>query len=732
MLRVTAFLSIVVSLSIALPLRANDEPGHSQHGSAFDTGLRQKPWKMEGIGHSHFPITTKVPEVQEWFDQGNTLLHSFWFEEAERSFRWCLKLDPDCAMAYWGLARCGMNWFASHGPAANPELKRYRDFLKEAVRRRDSVSERERMYIDAWVDGFDADVAKPTEVLARRLEKLALAYPDDVEAKALYALFSIRPDGSLGTEMVLRDVLAKEPDHPGAHHYRIHNWDGVATEQGLPSCARYGPAAPNVGHANHMPGHNYTKLGMWHEAALSMDSATRVELRYMNERLALPFETWNFAHNRNYLGYIQEQLGMEEAARAGARSLLAAPRNPNPTNEKGDETFSEGLIALVRGLVKFERWESILEKGSIPWRETPEDESLKAWVETLAYAGLGKPVDARARFVEFKASIAGLEKKDPEAKKHAQPELDVAEGLVCAAEGDVLGATRFLGAAADAERRAREAGEYENDPPYRAWPVYRLLGDVYLGRGEPRLAIEAYDLALNVEPNDAFTLSGLARAHAALGHEDEAQRNANALAYVWSGADAGLKWRTSVDALGLVTKPFAVTPAPERRYEPAKLDALGPNLWAPFQAPKLECLDSEGALVRLEDLRGKNVLLVFYLGKECVHCMEQLRAIDAKKSELAKLDTVVLAVSSASPEKNKAAVELGELSARLLSDKDHENARRFTSYDDFEELELHSTILIDVQGRVHWKRTGGDPFQDVDFLLAELGRMNEGETKKRP
>lgn len=102
MLRVTAFLSIVVSLSIALPLRANDEPGHSQHGSAFDTGLRQKPWKMEGIGHSHFPITTKVPEVQEWFDQGNTLLHSFWFEEAERSFRWCLKLDPDCAMAYWG------------------------------------------------------------------------------------------------------------------------------------------------------------------------------------------------------------------------------------------------------------------------------------------------------------------------------------------------------------------------------------------------------------------------------------------------------------------------------------------------------------------------------------------------------------------------------------------------------------------------------------------------------
>ena len=79
--------------------------GHSQHGEAFDQGPRGRPWKMEGIGHSHFPITHSNPEVQAWFDQGNTLLHNFWYFEAERSFRWCLKLDPDNAMAYWGLAR---------------------------------------------------------------------------------------------------------------------------------------------------------------------------------------------------------------------------------------------------------------------------------------------------------------------------------------------------------------------------------------------------------------------------------------------------------------------------------------------------------------------------------------------------------------------------------------------------------------------------------------------------
>ncbi|MBL8859281.1 MAG: redoxin domain-containing protein [Planctomycetes bacterium] len=718
--------SAVLALVLSGPLRAGDKPGHSEHGSAFDTGLRQRPWKMAGIGQSHFEITTKVPEVQVWFDQGNTLLHSFWFEEAERSFRWCIKLDPDCAMGYWGLARCGMNWFTSFGPWSNdPEVKRYRDFLMEAVRRKGNVSERERRYIEAWSEAFAPDTQKPGEMLARRLQEISIQWPDDIEAKVLYALFSMRRDGALGAEMVLRDVLAKQPDHPGAHHYRIHNWDGAAPEQGLPSCARYGPVAPNIGHANHMPGHNYSKLGMWHEAAISMDSATRVELSYMNERLALPFETWNFAHNRNYLCYIQEQLGMEQAALAGARSLLAAPRNPTPSDKDGEATFMYGLGALLRGLVKFERWDTILAKDSIPWRDKPEDQVQRAWVETLAYIGQGKLVDAQGRLDDFEALI----KKEDIAHPGLKSAVDIAEGLLRAGEGNILEATRLLSSAAETERAARRAGEYENDPPFEAWPVARLLGEVYLNQGEHRLALAAYGEALKAEPNDGFSLSGAARAHAALGNDAEARRCADALAYVWSSADADLRWRHSVDALGLVTRPFAVTPAPERRYQPAQLDALGPNVWAPFAAPKLDCVDENGVQVKLEDLRGKNVLLIFFLGKECVHCMEQLTAVDGRKSDFEKQNTVVLAVSSASPEKNKASAELGTLSARLLSDKDHENARRYTSFDDFEDIELHSTILIDTSGRVHWKRTGGDPFKDVDFLIAELKRMNGTDGK---
>ncbi len=84
----------------------------------------------------------------------------------------------------------------------------------------------------------------------------------------------------------------------------------------------------------------------------------------------------------------------------------------------------------------------------------------------------------------------------------------------------------------------------------------------------------------------------------------------------------------------------------------------------------------------------------------------------------------MLAVSSASTDRNKASQKLSKLGITLLSDQEHANARRFTSYDDFEEMELHSTILIDTKGRVHWKRTGGDPFIDMDFLVESLKQMN--------
>ncbi|HRI45331.1 MAG TPA: redoxin domain-containing protein [Fimbriimonadaceae bacterium] len=714
-------------LCLCAAVRADDDKfGHSKHGTAFDSGMRTKPWKMDGIGTSPFPISTRNPEVQEWYDQGNALLHSFWFEEAERSFRWCLKLEAGNAMVYFGLARCGLNWFST-GAGESPELQRYRDFLKEAVRRKSRVSERERLYIEAWDAAWAKQGDEARRAIIGHLEQLCVKYPDDIEAKTQLAFFNIGQGSALANEFLIQKVLAVNPMHPGAHHARIHNWDGVSGAQAVASCERYGKAAPGIGHSLHMPGHIYTKIGMWHEAAIAMDSATRVELSYMNNRLALPFETWNYAHNRDYLCYIQEQLGRAEASIQGALDMHNAPRDPSA----GGRGYP-AIIPLLRALVKFERWDRILDGKTL---FDPGDEYLaqyKVAAEVMALVGTGKTSEARKKMDEFKAEGAKkLESeiaKAPdraeairnEAEKNAPKLVKVAGAQLLLAEGKRDEGMKILTQLAESE----SGHPYGGDPPGDPWPVARLVGDAYFGAGEYGNAIEAYERGLSQEINDAWCIAGLAKSHAALGDKDKARPYAARFFAVWDGADPGLRWMKEVQALDLKAKPFAETYKPERRYDPKALDRIGPSNWQPFAAPALHCLDVEGKVVTLEQYRGKNVLLIYYLSDQCVHCIEQLTKVTSKIAEFDAMDTVVLAVSAAKPEVNKASGLLAAFKIALLSDPDHSNARRFASFDDFEDMELHSTILIDRQGRVRWKRTGGEPFADVDFLLSELKRWS--------
>jgi len=721
MRHIFALLLLMVSVSAI----ADDEPGHSSHGSAFDSGMRTRPWAMNGIGEAPFPITSKNPEVQKWFNQGNALLHSFWFEEAERSFRWCLKLDPDCAMAYWSLARCGFNWFAMGGPNFDDkDFDRYKAFLKEAVRREDKVTDRERMYIEAWAQATAPGVKEGRKLLVERLQQIVIKYPDDIEAKAHLALFNIGDGSAFANQLLIDQVLAKNPMHPGAHHASIHNWDGISSEQAIRSCELYGKSAPEVGHALHMPGHIYTKIGMWHEAAIAMDSATRIELRYMNDRLALPFETWNYPHNRNYLCYIQEQLGMLDASLQGSRDMLASPRDPDLNSETAGRSVLEGHQAMVRALIKFEKWDQILAKGVVTWSDKDDFGKLdQAFSETLAFNGLGKQREAKERLQDLKAVQVKIDaaNKDSESplRKGVDSMVNAAEGLVALSDGHILeGQKALLDAAED------DIKHYGGDPPSQPWPIIRLLGDDYRKRGQNELAIECYERALKQEPNDGFALSGLALAHHAAGHQDKSVYYASRLEYVWSQADPNLKWLEDVRKLGMTTKPIAETPRPERIYRPKDLDAMGPMNWRPFQAPNLQVLNVKGKPVQLRDYAGKNVLLIFFLGDECVHCVGQLKSINDRISDFEAQDTVVLAVCSSTPAKLKESTTLGKVNVTLLSDKAHENARRFSSYDDFEEIELHSTILIDKKGSVRWKRTGGDPFTNIDFLVGELKRIN--------
>jgi peroxiredoxin len=461
---------------------------------------------------------------------------------------------------------------------------------------------------------------------------------------------------------------------------------------------------------------------MWREAAISMDKATRVEAAYMRDRMVFPFNTWNWAHNRNYLSYIQEQLGMYDAAITGARQLLAVPFDPkyNPEQRRN----RQGVFALLRTQIRYERWKDILDENNVEWGDSVMDKILKAHAHGLAHIGLGQLRDAEADIRMHQGLKADLEKSDTKwfMSSYDVQTLELKAKLLLA-KNDVLNGLAALAEAADKEYKLRED---ENDPPFYANVIYDNLGYEYLNRHSPALAVTAFDKTLTLVHNDAFALAGLARAHKELGDTDRARDAYSRLLDVWSHADKGLKWMEKAKALNLGdVKPKDVSPHPQREYNSESLAKSGPLLWQPYPAPSLDVVDVKGKHVSLADYKGKNVLLIFYLGDECPHCLQQLIDIGKRSADFQRHDTEILAVSSNTPQHNAESLKVGDVKFRLLSDENLNNAKRFKSYDDFEDIALHSTILIDKAGRVRWARNGGDPFTDFDFLLKEIQRSNK-------
>lgn len=701
--------------ALAAQVKPQDKykPGHSHLGEGFDEGPRQKPWAMPGAGSVSFPIQHSNPETQQWFNQGVALLHSFWYYEAERAFRWALKLEPDNAMVWWGLARS-----QSGGP-------RTAEFLREAVKRKGTVSERERLFIESDEAAVLPPVGeKPAHDASRMvLERLVMKYPDDVEAKAHLAWQLMTAD-RMGTELLAREILSKEPNHPGAHHARIHNWDGKDAEFALASCKRYGEVAPSVGHALHMPGHVYAAAGMWHEAAISMDAATRVEKRYMADRQTFPFENWNYPHNKNYLAYIQAQLGMEKAALSAGRQLMAAPRmmKTNPRSDQFPQQM-EAQIILARTYARFGRWTELLKAKQFDWDDKYLGNKVqKAHLEALAHIGLGEQAKATARLAKLEELKDEVEKSNDYFLKSWFPVMvREVKGKLMLASGRDLDGLAELGAAA---REWEAMFKDQNDPPFYPTNLLDDLGRAYLTAKSPALAGQAYARSLELVRNNAWALEGLAESYLAQGDKERATGYYARLMHVWSDADSPM---SEAVKLGLKAEPVDASPGPQRNYAKTTLKSFGPDVWEPFPASGLSAVDPQKKRVRLAEYKGRNVVLIFYLGRECAHCMDQLRKAAELKDDFEKNNAVVLAISPNKPEDNADALKLKPLPFRLLSDEKSETAKRFLAYDDFERLELHATVWIDPEGHVRWAHRGGDPYSDFERLFQEMDRLNRAE-----
>jgi peroxiredoxin len=701
----------------ALTRPANTDPAaidasHSQYGSAFNQGPRQEAKLLSGIGNVHFVVTTGKPLAQRFFDQGVNLLYSFSWFEAERSFRQAAKIDPECAMAYWGMAMC--------------DYERGKEFIKLAVAKKGHVTDRERRYIDALAITFKADVdeSKRTAENLKALDQLILAYPDDIEAKAIYAWalknqkLSDGVSNRLAIDALLKQVLAKNPLHPGANHFRIHLWDGSPeAAQALDSCRAYPKAAPSIGHAQHMPGHIYAQLGMWDESAFAMDAAARSERRYFYEFRRMPWDSWNYSHDSDYLIANLGYTGRIREGIALSYELLNEPHDPDYNEGTDYGIAGNGRFSLMRMWVRGELWDEVLRDANRLDGESTEARAWKSYALALAYLGKGD-LDNAKKQIRAREDL----KVGGDAGNCAGLEL---RGRELIAEGKADAGIAELRKAVDIEKEKFRF----NDPSPYPHPIYETLAVALMQQRRFHEATEALNAGLDREHSNGFGQALLVESLKGEGKAQESQSAFEKLQSTWRYADADLVAVRRVAAIhtgvALASLSSDRVPGFTRPYpKQAALERQGPARWRPFPAADVTLHDSSGKAVHLSEYQGKNVLLVFFLGGRCQRCLEQLERFGQEKASFAKLDTELVAVSPDSASDLKRLEAMAErYPFRQLSDTGGAAARKFNAYDEFEDLPLHGTYLINRRGEVWWFRSGSDPFTNVAFLKKEIPRM---------
>jgi tetratricopeptide (TPR) repeat protein len=494
--------------------------------------LPAKLWP--GQGGVRFPITTKSAEAQAFFDQGVSQMHSFWANEAERSFLQAAALDPEAAMPWWGVAmvaagdyRPGFQLGFINGlpekprrVPANPRAGVKR--AVEAARKASELSqaagkttEIERLYIAAVAARRDPDSENVEEGYVRALRAMIERYPREIEARSYLALHIMSgfttPEkepraGSMEAVAILRDLLERAPEHPGVHHYVIHGWEGSTfAKDAWPSSDRYGGLAPGIAHALHMPGHIYAQTGRWADAAEAFAKAAENEVVWMeSDRLN---GNRHHGHNVHFMATVQSFGGDYEGAMRSARSLLEYKETPRELNEIDNyrTAWRQGWFAVLRTLVQHERWDEILDDATLPHYDRPRENAWRHWARALAYAAKGDRRAAKGESRRMEAALSDYKKK---LKNDAPAYLWVARDELKAqlelAGGKVNRGLKGLEAAAERELALRY-----NEPPMYPRPVLEVLGAAALRHGRHEVAERAFRRALEQYPESAGALRGL-------------------------------------------------------------------------------------------------------------------------------------------------------------------------------------------------------------------------------
>ncbi len=737
--------------------------GHSTHGEAFNEGPRQSAYLMGGTGNIHFPVTTDSKEAQAFIEQGVGQLHGFWYLEAERSFRQAAALDEDCAMAYWGAAM-----------AAYSKRPRSQGFIKEAVARIDSVSEREKLYIQALEKYFsekEKDKKKRAQNYLKDLESIVIKYPDDLEAKAFVAhrIWHNAREGTpissyVSLNSLIEDILVVEPLHP-AHHYMIHLWDYRHPENAVQAAARCGVSGPSIAHMWHMPGHIYSRLKRYEDAVYQQEASARVDHAHMMRDRVMPDEINNFAHNNEWLIRNLSFVGRARDAMELAVNMTQLPRHPKyNTLKKSGGSASYGRRRLLQILREYQLYDEAIElcqSSVLAVKSNPLEqlktlrllgcsaamvgrqdlltqakfelgelievaESEKADLEkqiSKLNASLDREADAPPRpkdikFDEKKAKLHLKQAKD-KASKNKQ-KLDRLKKSQLAIDGYELVAKEDY--AEGLKKLEAATGEDVS------W-----LGELQFLAGESEKGLEKIAEQVKRRPSEVIPLARLAYLQFQNGDNELSQVSLEKLRNTSGSMDLDMPLFKRLAPVSMelgIGKRWMkeIGPAADIGFRPP-LESLGPFRWSPSPAPKWSLTDSENQTVGSDDFIGQPYIAIFYLGHGCLHCAEQLQAFGPRVADFEKNGIKMIAIST--DDQNgllKSIEDAGTGSPiRLASDAEHEIFRKFRAFDDFENQPLHGTFLIDGMGKVRWQDISYQPFMDHQFLLAESERLLGGD-----
>jgi len=473
------------------------------------------------VGTVHFPISCSA-SVQQPFERGVALLHSFWYEEAEKEFMQIAKDDPRCSMAHWGIAMS--IWHQLWNEPDAKVISRGLDGVNAAKKLAAKNTARENAYIAAigafYENSGKLDHEARAKAYSDAMKNIYASYPDDHEAAVFYALsllasephndatFANRKEAAA----ILEKLFATEPDHPGVAHYLIHSYDKPQLAQlGIPAARRYAQVAPAAPHALHMPSHIFARVGLWQDdinSNLASIAATR-----KTAAMHMGGEGHQF-HAMDFLFYAYMQSGRESDARALMDEVNKMPEMHDMYGVGFDPHMATKAEFASLYPIEMRDWTAAAALAPADVAGTAQN-SFRDWAKAIGAAHLHQTEDVRKDV----AAIEAIHQKFVDEKKK-----DLAEGT----ENDLKQAQAWLafseGKYDDAVAVLRPLAEKEEalgDEP-QGIPSREMIADMMFEAKRPQQALVEYQADLKFSPNRFNALYGAAQAAEAAGKSSDA------------------------------------------------------------------------------------------------------------------------------------------------------------------------------------------------------------------